>query len=125
MTINPVISKIQDSLSQVIKLSESLVTMGNMTQEAFAVYKSARDTKDLVNQLVEIISADPNIKPYPFQHNGLRFSQQTVAYMLANLKVSAIKEVRADNNLPLKEAKDAVIGYMMRYMPEMLKGEPV
>ena len=100
-------------INQIMRISEAETDHGN--QECFAIYKMARDARDLM--MFDTLSRETmrKLSNPEIIANGLVINAAVIEYIRAGRTIDAIRELRGYTGAGLREAKDAVESLWNRY----------
>ena len=101
-------SELASNLTKIRDLADGLATL--QTAGAYEIYKLARDSLEIL--CWDQISRDTFKKLTGVREfRGYTIGDTVDAYIRAGQMINAIKELRSDHNLALKEAKDLADAY--------------
>lgn len=108
-------ARLLKNIMDIMSIAEKQLSSENSNPSVFAVYKLARDSRDLLTQdaasrdVVRRLSCDDTEVKVP-QLGTVRVPYELMEYIKSpsNHKIDAIRQARALLNLGLKDAKDLV-----------------
>jgi ribosomal protein L7/L12 len=102
--------QVSRNCAQIMNLADDIARDGNA--RAFEIYKLARNTLEIL--AFDRISRDTIAKLSVGQEHfrGLEVSEKVKRHILNEEKIGAIKQLREESGLGLKESKDWVEAYM-------------